>query len=155
VLQQSRPWLSTVPWPVVVQSNEDFCRSKGLTPTLNPKTGDTARQAWERAGQQALTLEQALEVCRQCNRLIPFTFGSERTFVTIGLTLIDDLLRRLPKDAAVEAQILRHTVGNYVVGLISKRELHQVFRHFEPFWARSRTLNTAAAGVAAIQAQVS
>ena len=135
--------------------NEDLCRSRGFAHTLKPKTADTARQLWDVAAAGSLTLRQALDLCRRCNDLIPFTFSSEKTFVSVGLSLVDDLLRRLSPEAPVEAQILRNTVSQYVTGQIGEKELQKVFRHLEPLWVRSRALNAVPATVSALQSLVS
>ena len=150
VLQHTKSWLAAVPWSAVVQKNEELCRSKGFTHRLNPKTSDTARLLWDPAGARPLTLGRALELCRRCNELIPFILASDQTFVAIGHDLTEDLLQRL---SPVEAQILRSTVGHYIAGLVARKELEHVFRHFERHLVKVRGFNPATGPVTAVQPQ--
>jgi hypothetical protein len=86
-----------------------------------------------------MTLKEVLDVCRECHDLAPFTFNNGNTFAATGRTLVEDWLRTLPP---VEAQVIRNTVGHYIVGLIGKRELLQVLRHFEQTWQPTPTPET-------------
>ncbi len=125
-LQQQ--WLGAVPWESVVQVNQALCRDKQLEPGQNSKTCATARQLWEKAIAQNMTLKEVLDVARRCHELSPFTFNNGNTFSAVAKTLLEDLARHLNP---MEAQILRTTVGHYVVGLIDKSELLEVLRHFD------------------------
>src|SRR5262245_56395898 len=76
-----------------------------------------------------MPLREALQTCRQVHDLGPFMFNNGNTFAAVGRTMVEELLQRVPP---VEAQILRTTIGHFIVGLIDKRELLQVLRHLEP-----------------------
>ncbi|NWG75706.1 MAG: hypothetical protein HXY24_14075 [Rubrivivax sp.] len=152
MLHHIKPWLASFPWPAVVQLNRDHCQTKGLTHTLVPDRADQARGLWEGCAARPLPLSEAVDLCRRCHDLTPFTFGSASTFVAIAHALIEELAQRLPP---VEAQVLRNTVGHYVAGLISRKELERVFRHFNPRWGAGRAAPSTAAVVAAAQQLVS
>ena len=125
-LQQK--WLSAVPWETVVQVNQALCRDKQLDPSQNARTCGTARQLWEKAIAETMTLKEVLDVTRQCHELSPFTFNNGNTFSAVAKTLLEGLAGHLNP---MEAHIVRTTVGHYVVGLIDQRELLEVLRHFE------------------------
>ena len=78
-----------------------------------------------------MSLLEVLDVCRQGYDLAPFTFNNGNTFATVGKNLISEWLNSLP---AVEAQIVGNTVGHYIAGVINKKELVKVLRHFETSW---------------------
>ena len=125
-LQQQ--WLQAVPWDSVLTVNKALCQAQKQEPMTNAKGMDAARRLWEDAAARTLSLEQVLDVCRQCHERGPFAFNNGNTFAAVGHTLIEDWLKSL---APVEAQIVRTTVGHYIVGLIGRRELLQVLGHFK------------------------
>jgi hypothetical protein len=131
VLATTRQWLALAPWQTVLSTNQSLCQAKELTPNPNEKGYDVARRLWEQSAQQPLALSDVLDLCRKCHQLGPFTFNNGNTFAAVGQTLIADYVQALPP---VEAQILRNTVGHYIVGMVGKKELHNVFHHFETAW---------------------
>jgi hypothetical protein len=119
------------PWQSVLTTNQSLCQAKELTSDPNEKGYDLARRLWEQSAQQPLALSDALDLCRKCHQLGPFTFNNGNTFAAVGQALVADYAQALPP---VEAQILRNTVGHYIVGMIGRKELHRVFHHFETAW---------------------
>lgn len=100
-----------------------------MEPLNNAKGYEPARHIWEAAVARKMTVREAIDICHQAHDIGPFTFNNGNTFAAIGRTLVEDYLKAVPP---VEAQILRTTICHYVVGLIDRKELHQVLRHFEP-----------------------
>ena len=88
-----------------------------------------AKQCWEASVKKSMTLADVLQVCRKCHDAGPFVFNNGNTFGSVAKTLIQDWLNHLPP---LEAEIVRATVSHYVVGLVGKRELGDVLKHFEP-----------------------
>jgi hypothetical protein len=127
----TKQWLGAVPWETVLTVNQALCQAKEVASQHNAKTHEPARQIWERAVPRQLTLQEVLNVCRECSALTPFVFNNGNTFAAISKTLVDDGLKRMPP---VEAQIIRTTVAHYVNGLVGKKELLQVLGHFETAW---------------------
>jgi len=78
-----------------------------------------------------MALPEAIDICRQCYDLGPFVFNNGNTFAAVARKLIDDWLQLLPP---VEAQIARTTVGHYVVGQITRKEMVDVLTCFESKW---------------------
>lgn len=129
--QFHKQWLSTVPWETVLTVNQALCQAQNTPHQPKERTCDQARQVWEKAIPQRMSLKEVLDVCRRCHEMAPFNFNNGNTFAAIGKTLVEDWLKRLPP---VEAQILRTTVAHYIAGQVGKKELLQVLRHFETTW---------------------
>jgi hypothetical protein len=129
VTRIKKQWLKAAPWEAVLALNKALCQAQKFEPLNNAKGYEAARRLWEKSVETTLSLQETLEVCNKCHGLGPFTFNNGNTFAAIGRTLIDECLKAAPP---VEAQIIRTTVCHYIVGLIGRKELQQVLRHFEP-----------------------
>ena len=122
-------WLEEVPWESLVEINKALCRAQQVEFTTNAKGLSIAKQCWEGAVKESMTLADVLQVCRKCHDAGPFVFNNGNTFGSVAKTLIQEWLNNLPP---LEAEIVRATVSHYVVGLVGKRELGDVLKHFEP-----------------------
>jgi hypothetical protein len=126
-----KKWLQAVSWDSVLTVNKALCHAQKLEPLTRVKSLDAARRLWETAMPRSLSLKEMLDVCRECHELSPFTFNNGNTFAALGRTLLEEWTKSLPP---VEAQIVQTTVGHYIAGLIGRRELLQVLKHFEKSW---------------------
>src|SRR6185436_19746079 len=124
-------WLHAVPWESVLTVNKALCQAQKLDPTTKASGLDAARRLWESALSRMMSLKEVLDVCRECHEISPFTFNNGNTFAAIGRTIISDWTKTLPP---VEAQIVQTTVSHYIAGLIGRRELLQVLKHFNETW---------------------
>ena len=122
-----KKWLLAVPWESVLTVNKALCQAQILEPTTKVRSLEAARQLWESAQPRNSTLKEVLDVCRECHQLSPFMFNNGNTFAAIGRTIVEEWTAGLPP---VEAQIVQTTVGHYIAGLIGRRELVQVLKHF-------------------------
>lgn len=129
MIRSENQWLSAAPWDSVLALNKALCQAQKLEPLNAAKGYEPARSLWEKSFQKTMSLQGAIEICFECHELGPFTFNNGNTFAAIGRTLIDEYLKAMPP---VEAQIVRTTVCHYIVGMIGRKELQQVLRHFEP-----------------------
>jgi len=123
----SKPRLNTVSWEGVLKLNQSLCQKQNLQ-VAHGKNCDEARRLWESSFARDLTLSEALDVCKRCNDLIPFTFNSGNTFAAISRGLVEDWANTLP---ALESQMVRTAIGHYVNGRIGKKELMDTLRHAE------------------------
>ena len=147
-----KPWLSSFPWDEVQSLNQTLCQQQSTAYQAN-RTLETARELWEKAATQRMSLPEVLDVCRHCYEMAPFTFNNGNTFATVGKNLITDWVNSLP---AVEGQIVANTVGHYIAGMVSRKELLTVLRHFETSWktyASAREIVPSTRGVPAKQPQ--
>jgi len=129
VTHRHKQWFGAVPWESVLTLNKALCQAQKMDPLTNARGFEPARNLWEKSVPRKMTLQEACEICHKCQELAPFTFNNGNTFAAIGRTFVQDSLKLMPP---VEAQIIRTTICHYIVGLIGRRELEQVLRHFEP-----------------------
>lgn len=108
--------------------NKALCQAQKIDALNGAKGYEPARRLWEKSVAKSMSLLEALDICRDCHELRPFMFNNGNTFAAIGRTLVEEQLKPVPP---VEAQILRTTMCHYIVGLIDRKELQQVLRHFE------------------------
>jgi hypothetical protein len=124
----TRSWLKDWPWETVVAINAGLCQEKKA---LHKPTSDgyaAAKQLWESACLNELTLRQTLEICRQCHKLAPFCFYNGNTFAAIGRTIIQGVVRELPP---LRAQIIRSAVGHYIAGTAAADDLVKALRELK------------------------
>ena len=72
-----------------------------------------AQNLWETSRARELTLRETLDIYRQCHKLAPFCCYNGNTFVAIGRTMIQDLLKRM---SPLKAHGFRSVVGHYIAG---------------------------------------
>lgn len=113
-------WLKDWPWETVVTINAGLCKEKGMLHQPNPESYETARQIWEQACSEPLSLSGALGVCRRVHEYSPFAFFNGNTFAAVGRTLVQGILKRLAPD---KAHIFRGVVGHYIAGTAGQEEL--------------------------------
>jgi hypothetical protein len=128
VTRNDNQWLSAAPWDSVLAVNKALCQAQKIEPFNSGSGYEPARRLWEKSVEKSMSLPEALDICRDCHELRPFMFNNGNTFAAIGRTLVEEQLKAVPP---VEAQILRTTMCHYIVGLIDRKELQQVLRHFE------------------------
>ena len=126
--QTHQQWLSAVSWESVIAINKALCQAQKVDHLVNPASYGATKGLWERAAAQQMNLKDVLDVCRQCHEQAPFTFNNGNTFSAIGRTLVEEWLKALPP---VEAQVVRTTICHYIAGLVGRKELLSVLRHFE------------------------
>jgi hypothetical protein len=126
--QTHQQWLSAVSWESVIAINKALCQAQKVDHLVNPASYGATKGLWERAAAQQMNLKDVLDICRQCFEQAPFTFNNGNTFSAIGRTLVEESLKALPP---VEAQVVRTTISHYIAGLVGRKELLSVLRHFE------------------------
>ena len=142
MIHQTRPWLGAVPWQTVIDTNQRLYKSlqeeqrpESESHPLTQRNYEQAQALWEGARQKAMTLTEALEQCRQCHDLAPFTFNNSETFAEVAVTMVDELLSRF---SSIEAQILKNTLRHFVTNSIGKKELQKVLHHLSAHGSGSR-----------------
>jgi hypothetical protein len=135
MLDTRKQWFRDFPWEMVVEKNQTFCKNAELAPQPG-RSYKTACELWEKHASQALTLGEALEICRQCHELAPFRFYNSPTFAALARLLLTEFTNALP---GLEAEMVRNTASHYVAGLISRKELISVFGFFDEPGALQRS----------------
>jgi hypothetical protein len=76
---------------MVIAANAALCQGKGALHRPSSDGHEHARQLWERQYPQAMWLDEAVDLCRQCHRLAPFCNYNGNTFAAIARQLILEL----------------------------------------------------------------
>jgi hypothetical protein len=129
-MSAEKSWLTSLSWEKVQGINESLCKQHNTGYQAN-QGFEAARKFWVQAAARQMSLPEVLQVCRRCYDMAPFMFNNGNTFSTIGKNLMEEWLKSLPP---LDGQIVRNTVGHYIAGLIEKKELLTVLRHFETSW---------------------
>jgi len=103
-----------------VTINAGLCKERNALHKSTFEGYEPAQKLWESARARELSLRDTLEICRQCHKLAPFCFYNGNTFVAIGRTIIQDLLRKM---SPVKAQAFRSVVGHYIAGTAGSDDL--------------------------------
>lgn len=119
-----RAWLEAFTWEMVIGANAALCQAKSALHRPTSGGYELARELWERRHHQALWLDEAVDLSRQCYRLAPFCNFNGNTFAAIARQLIQEL--RLPAD---QAHVVRSWAGHIVAGTADEAETEQ-FRSF-------------------------
>jgi hypothetical protein len=96
-------WLEPFSWHFIVAQNEILCPQKKAhhDPTSD---GHTAAMAfWEESRLREMSLFDAIEVCRKCHRLAPFTNYSSNTFAAIARSLAGHIVAGVVSDEEIKA----------------------------------------------------
>ena len=129
-METPNQWLTSLPWEAVQAMNEALCKQQS-TGFQSTRSIETARQLWSNSAGRTLSLQDVLDICRKCREIAPFTFNNGNTFAGVARKLVEDWVKTLP---AVEGQIIINTIGHYVAGMISRKELQKVMQHFQSSW---------------------
>ena len=124
----NRCWLQDWPWETVVAINAGLCKEKKALHKPASEGYPPAHKLWETSRARELTLRETLDICRQCHKLAPFCFYNGNTFVAIGRTIIQDLLRKMPP---LKAHALRSVVGHYIAGTAGAEQLSKALEELE------------------------
>jgi hypothetical protein len=133
VKNSEKKWFQPGSWNTLLTENQTFCQNQKLDPRHCPKNFDKARRLWESQYGQSMSLPQAMDLCRKCHEMKPFIFNNGNTFAAFARNLVEDWAKAI---TAVEAQMLRTTIGHYVTGQANRKELLQVLNFLAPSWER-------------------
>jgi hypothetical protein len=113
-------WLEAFTWELVIAANAALCQAKGALHQPTSDGYERARKLWESQHRQAVWLDEAVDLCRQCHRSAPFCNFNGNTFAAIARQLTQGL--RLPAD---EAHLVRSWAGHIVAGTADEAETKQ------------------------------
>ena len=119
-----RKWLESFSWEFVTAQNEALCQAKSAHHGPTSDGHDSSRELWECERERVMGLFDAVELCRRCHRLAPFTNFNGNTFSAIARILVRRL--ELPED---EEHLVRSLAGHIVAGVAGEEEV-LAFREF-------------------------
>jgi hypothetical protein len=119
-----KAWLAPYTWEFVTAQNAVLCQAKSALHKPTSDGHEPAKALWESRHLEPLSLDEAVEICRQCHRLAPFCFYNGNTFTAIIRDVITNL--GLKEDQTI---LLRSLAGHIVAGVASDEET-EAFRKF-------------------------
>lgn len=123
-MKAEKRWLEPFTWDFVVAQNEVLCRQKSAHHGPTSDGHAIGKQLWEESGQREISLFEAIDVCRRCHRMAPFTNFNGNTFSAIARIIIRKLNLSPEEDF-----IIRSLAGHIVAGVASDEET-EAFRAF-------------------------
>jgi hypothetical protein len=123
-MSASRKWLEPFSWEFVTAQNEALCQAKSAHHGPTSDGHEAARALWEAERLRVLELFEAVELCRKCHRLGPFTNFNGNTFSAVARILV----RRLELSPE-EEHLIRSLAGHIVAGVAGEEEV-RAFREF-------------------------
>lgn len=123
-MMSKAPWLQPFSWDFGVAQNEVLCSQKMAHHGPTSDGHAIAMERWEEARQSEMALFEAIEVCRKCHRLAPFTNFNGNTFAAI----VRSIVKKLNLDVT-QGAVARSLTGHIVAGVASDEEV-QAFKKF-------------------------
>jgi hypothetical protein len=120
----ARKWLEPFSWEFITAQNEALCHAKSAHHGPTSDGHEAARSLWESERMRDLDLFEAVELCRRCHRLGPFTNFNGNTFSAVARILIRRL-GLLPE----QEHLIRSLAGHIVAGVAGEEEI-RAFREF-------------------------
>jgi hypothetical protein len=109
--------LNRITWEKVEAANKMLCDAAKAAHGRTSEGYEVARQLWEHRP-LTVTVQEALELARQCHRSAPFLNFNGNTFVAvIGFAITDQI--KLP---AMQLVSLKSFAGHYIAGTITPTE---------------------------------
>ena len=119
-----RTWLAEYSWGFVTAQNAILCAAKSALHKPTSDGHDLTRALWESNHQEAMSLDQAVDLCRRCHKMAPFCVYNGNTFTAI----IRDVVANLNLQPN-QGLIIRSLAGHIVAGVASDEEM-KAFREF-------------------------
>lgn len=117
-------WLEPFSWDFVTAQNEILCNQKSAHHGPTSDGHEATRQIWEDAIARDMTVFEAVETCRRCHRLAPFTNFNGNTFAAVARTMVRKL------NLAPEQEYLARSLAGHIVAGVASDEEIQAFREF-------------------------
>ena len=123
-----RPWLERYSWDFVTGQNTILCLQKSALHMPTSDGHEKTKALWEQHYRTAVTLAEAVHLCRRCHKMAPFCFYNGNTFAAIIRDVIGTLMPELSCDDK-QAFIIRSLAGHIVAGVASEVEV-EAFQAF-------------------------
>ncbi len=116
MIGKQRRWLAAYSWGFVTAQNAVLCAAKNALHKPTSDGHDVTKEYWESHHQEAMSLDEAVDLCRRCHRLAPFCLYNGNTFTAI----VRDVVVTLNLEPA-QHQIVRSLAGHIVAGVGERR----------------------------------
>ncbi|MEO6034499.1 MAG: hypothetical protein ABIQ35_04515 [Verrucomicrobiota bacterium] len=106
VLAARSPLLASWDWKRISELNQIECAKRRSQFGYNSETSGRVKDDWGASNRRDLTLPEAFNLLRSCNRLAPFHFSNETTFAEIARLVTEMSLADLPRTRRRAAGLL-------------------------------------------------
>lgn len=124
MLGPQRAWLEAYSWDFVAAQNAILCAAKNALHKPTSDGHEITKELWLSQYQDAMGLDQAVDLCRRCHKMAPFCVYNGNTFTAIIRDVVTNL--NLEPNQCI---VVRSLAGHIVAGVASDEEM-QAFREF-------------------------
>lgn len=117
-----RKWLEPFDWGFVTATNQMMCENKKAHHGPTSDGHALASGEWEIKRQEVMSLTEAIDFCRSCHRMAPFTNFNGNTFSAIARTIIANA-----GFDPLDQTLARSLAGHIVAGVAEEGEV-EAFR---------------------------
>jgi hypothetical protein len=118
------PWLAPFDWEIVSAQNAVLCQAKNALHKPTSDGHDATKALWDSRHKEAMSLEEAADLCRCCHRMAPFCFYNGNTFASIIRLVIKKL------DMSEERKVVARSLAGHIVAGVATAEEERAFREF-------------------------
>jgi hypothetical protein len=116
-MSDKRRWLEPFTWAFVTAQKRMLCQNKSAHHGPTSDGHDVWKAMWEESIARAMSLLDAVEVCRKSHRMAPFTNFNGNTFSAIARTMV----KRLELEPELDYHA-RSLAGHIVAGVAGEEE---------------------------------
>jgi hypothetical protein len=117
-----KKWLEPFDWGFVTATNQMMCENKRAHHGPTSDGHALASWEWEIKRQEEMSLPEAIDFCRSCHRMAPFTNYNGNTFSAIARTIIANA-----GFDPMDQTLARSLAGHIVAGVAEEGEV-EAFR---------------------------
>jgi len=117
-----KKWLEPFDWGFVTATNQMMCENKKAHHGPTSDGHALASGEWEIKRQEEMSLTEAIDFCRSCHRMAPFTNFNGNTFSAIARTIIANA-----GFDPLDQTLARSLAGHIVAGVAEEGEV-EAFR---------------------------
>lgn len=113
-------WLAPFAWDEAVTNHQQLRLSRGVNASYGK-----AQEVWEAAAGRELSLKEAIDVCRICYALAPFSARDNHVFIRIARTMLQPVVG--PMSPALGGAV-HGVVADYISGIGTLIDLEQILK---------------------------
>lgn len=113
-------WLAPFAWEDAVVNHQQLRLSRGVNASYAK-----SQETWEAARTRELSLKEAIDVCRLCYALAPFSPRDNHVFIKIARTMLQPVVA--PMSPALGGAV-HGVVADYISGIGTLLDLEQILK---------------------------
>ncbi len=113
-------WLDRYTWDGEVTNGEQLRLNRGVNVSYT-----RAQEIWEAAEGRELSLQEAIDVCRLCYTLAPFSRRDNHVFIKVARSILQPIVKSM---SPALGGAVHGVVADYVSGVGTVQDLEQILR---------------------------